>query len=100
MSFSKCRNCGEYDYTPSHTCKPGYLVWPEDGGEEDFPKMIHAVDFQDAAEKYANYDDQHSADYMIVGGQDAIVFVKGGGITKKFSVSGQQVREYSASEIE
>lgn len=38
-------------------------------------KIIYATDSYDAAEKWADYEDRHSADYWIVGGETAKVRV-------------------------
>ena len=51
-----------------------YIVWREDSERED-GKRIPANYEQEAAQKWAAWNDAWSADYTIVGGQEARVFV-------------------------
>jgi hypothetical protein len=100
--MNKCPKCGEYifEYEQNHhKCKPCFLVWGVDDAEENAYK-IHACDEESAAEKWAEDDDCNSAEYSIVSGDTAEVFVKSpNGTIKKFEVSGEAIPTYTASEI-
>lgn len=55
-----------------------FKVWQVDSGyDEDSAKSFDGFDHEDAAETWAGWYDAHYADYLIVGGQDAEVFVLG-----------------------
>lgn len=59
-----------------------FAVWrPDEGEEEEDAVLILAVDAQDAAEHWAEYDDASSAEYAIVGGRAANVLVRRAGVT-------------------
>lgn len=69
-----------------------------DYGEDWYP--VRASDSEEAAEKWAETDDYCSADYKIVGGEDAIVEVRPSGDENKierFTVAGESVAMYYAS---
>lgn len=51
-----------------------FIVWNEDS-ERGFGKRIEAYDEEEAVEKWAEWDDAQSAEYLIVRGREARVFV-------------------------
>lgn len=63
--------------------------------------VIEAVDHETAAEQWAEWEDRHSADYWIVGGEVATVCVKDhhDGSERKYRVSGRGEPVYTAIEI-
>jgi hypothetical protein len=76
-----------------------YLVWREDADRED-GKRIEANYEREAARKWAEWDDAWSADYLIVGGQDARVFValdEDGSKPMLFEVRGEPQPVYFAT---
>ncbi len=74
-----------------------YMVWSEDqGGTEDDARPFVAYSESDAAEEWAQWDDSHSADYLIVRGNDATVKVRGEYGIHTFVVSGESVARYRA----
>ena len=77
-----------------------YKVWKVDGGDDaDSAKSFNGFDHEDAAENWAGWYDSYYADYLIVGGQDAEVFVLPDGETDpvRVKVSGESQPVYSAS---
>jgi len=77
-----------------------YLVWrPEYSQEPEDGVVIDAYDANAAACKWAERDDQRSADYMIVGGTDATVMVRAvNNPAQQFEmiVSGESMPHYRA----
>lgn len=79
-----------------------YLVWcPEYGESEDEAEKIEASDAEEAAAEWAARRDIASAEYSIVGGDDAIVNVKNcsTGEAQRLCVSGESVPQYYAREL-
>lgn len=80
-----------------------YLVWclDYDTTRED-ARIFEAIDHQDAVERWAKFEDSSSADYLIVGGQDANVMVAedyDGSEEKNFNVGGWTEAVYLANEL-
>ena len=77
-----------------------FLVWrPDYGGTRDDAREVEAYDMGEAAEKWADKYDRDSAEYLIVGGQDAELMVElvgGNGKAYKYIVSGDAVPSYRA----
>lgn len=77
-----------------------FLVWCHDhgSGPED-GKVMEAYDARSAAERWAEWEDAHSADYWIVGGETASVTVRdmSDGTETNFRINGEQTAVYSAS---
>lgn len=77
-----------------------YLVWrPEYGQEPEDGRLIEADDPHNAVCKWADLDDMESADYLIVGGQNATVKVRAENKPDKvyeMIVSGESVPYYVA----
>ena len=76
-----------------------YLVWCHD--QTDDPEdgvTIEASDPVAAAELWAEQDDRESAEYWIVGGNEADVTVKdtNDGTETRFIVTGEDIPSYSA----
>lgn len=76
-----------------------FLVWCLDHeSTRDDAKRIKAAHHADAASLWAEWEDAHSADYWIVGGQTATVMVAedvAGSEAIKYTVTGQSVPVYS-----
>ena len=75
-----------------------YTVWcPDLGSDAEDGHMFKARDPQDAACQWAKREDCNSADYWIVGGQDANVMVRSSdGVDHALIVSGETVAHYRA----
>jgi hypothetical protein len=77
-----------------------YLVWkPDEGGTREDARVFRACDHEDAAKIWAEWDDAHSADYRIVGGQPAEVCVaedQPGSEPRRFVVHGEACPHYRA----
>ncbi|WP_424195463.1 hypothetical protein ACMYR3_05995 [Ampullimonas aquatilis] len=74
-----------------------FYVWhPDNGGTRDDAKIFTAFNAEDAVNQWADWSDSASADYSIVGGQDATVFCQkeSGGEAQKFLVQGRLQRAY------
>ncbi len=71
------------------------------GSGPDEAKTFEAGCAGAAAEKWANWEDNQSADYWIVGGTIATVMVRrvGAEIAHKFMVSGRTERAYCATAL-
>jgi hypothetical protein len=69
-------------------------------GEED-ARVIEAFDAEEAAEKWAEHEDSWSADYWIVGGEEARVMVQrsDGGGAVEFVVTGESRPAYTADAV-
>ena len=83
----------------------GYVVWcPENGedGPDDGMEVTGVRDHADAAEAWAQSQDWHGADYLIVGGKiTPTVHVMGPtGEVQRFEVSGEAVPSYRARQLE
>lgn len=79
-----------------------YEVWcPDLGSGPEDARTFDAHSNYAAAEAWANWEDGHSADYWIVGGQTARVCVRdcGGTTVHEFVVSGEMAREYRARPV-
>lgn len=77
-----------------------YKVWKVDGGDDrDSAKKFTGIDHEDAAENWAKWYDSYYADYLIVGGDDAQVFVLHEGEDEPVlvTVSGESEPVYHAS---
>ncbi len=99
-----CPKCGAWILfnTASHSCAPLWLVWcPYSYQDEANARKIRASDARAAAENWAHEDDHSSAEYRIVGGQDATVCVKAVDSDKvqRFIVSGEAVPSYTARAV-
>lgn len=79
-----------------------YRVWcdgihdgPDDG------RVVEALDASEAAEKWAEWNDHHSADYNIVGGTPEFVNVRPerGGEQAVYEVTGRSEPVYSARKV-
>lgn len=84
--MDKCRICGELYFSfRAHKCKPVWMVRGEDDLEEDAIE-IRASDAQEAAEKYAAYNDACVAEFT----EEQIVIVRG--IPRRSRGPGEQAR--------
>ena len=107
MSF--CKKCDVFMFDKyTHICTPEWLVWCIETGENITDAItIHAIDAQEAAEKYADDNDCHF-DYMFLeGGEDGCVvavckkedFDNGGANVYRFRVFGESVPQYTARSL-
>lgn len=73
--------------------------WPEIGQTQEDSKTWVGVDHRQVARIWADWYDYYSADYLIVGGQNAEVQVLKEGDTEPVTVhvSGWTSREYTAA---
>lgn len=103
----RCSKCGRFRDTFTgrmvHKCPPAWRVWcPVERGENEADaKTIFAFDAEAAAEEWAEQDDRYSAEYGIVGGSSVVVHVQAvdSDEVTRWSVSGESVPSYSASEL-
>lgn len=107
MSVSICQKCGEYIFTCEgpHTCKPAFECIedlcddaPPIGDESsDDVAIVHAMDAESAAEKFAEEIDSQG-DYPFANAGCGVVWVRpiSGGKWEKFRIEAEQVVEYSA----
>jgi hypothetical protein len=97
MIMSWCKKCGEFIYYKgfSHKCNKFEIALEG----EDFEYDNYAIDFEDAAEKFAEeYDND---DCEIVNGSPIIISVKNEeGVVKKFEIEGEAVPTYYARELD
>jgi hypothetical protein len=111
MVMIECPKCHvEYFESHKHTCPPQWLVWNPDQGEtREDARPIYARDAEAAVEKWAEQDDNGSAEYSIAKGHAAVVHVlihrpeDFGPIparAEKFKVYGQYEPIYWAEKIE
>lgn len=78
-----------------------YLVWREESERED-AKCVKANYSEQAARIWAEWADSWSADYIIVGGQDEVVFVAlaaDGSEPEMFEVRGESMPVYYARAV-
>lgn len=101
MSFERCETCGQFGWIETHKCPPRWEVWDTDSKRE-WAQTIYAGDAEEAAERWA-HDEDAQGDYYIIGGSEAKVFVvREDGEDceiKKFSICGESVPEYHATEL-
>ena len=78
-----------------------WRVWcPDLDGDEDDARTFAALDAQDAAQEWADWEDRTSAEYLIVGGTDREVHVRGpDGQVTRWLVSGRSEAAYYAREV-
>jgi hypothetical protein len=71
--------------------------WPEQGQTKDDARVFEGFDHEHAAAEWAEWYDHHSADYRIVGGEEAEVQVlrEDESSARAVLVTGQLSRTYS-----
>jgi hypothetical protein len=101
-----CETCGKYIFKglsgrhEGHRCPPFFYVWNPDHSDGNDTRKTFASDAEDAVEEWAERDDADSAEYSIVGGEDAEVCVKdGAGNVTRWRVSGESMPSYSATQL-
>ena len=102
MPLEHCSVCGQYDFVDDHVCKPKWYCSLEDWDHESHHYTVHAIDAEEAAEKFAEIYDQDTAEYSIVGGEETLVLVTNEHLQKPvwFEVEGYSQPQYSAQEID
>lgn len=102
--FGRCPKCGDYGDLHFHKCPPFFEVQriDENPANAEWETRVYAHDEEEAAEKWAEDDDNNSAEYSIAQGTPEKVRVRRLGETafRVFEVSGEYIPSYSASEIE
>ena len=95
-----CKTCGDFMLFPEiHVCPTRWEVCEPEYDPDEWVNVF-ASDAKEAVEKWAEEEDC-SGDYRIVGGQPAVVIVRGpDGSETKFRVSGEMVPEYYAETID
>jgi hypothetical protein len=79
---------------------PIWLVWaPERGETEDDACKIEASDAAQAAEDFAEWSDNSSAEYSVARGNEITVHVRGTTDVQRFSVIGEYVASYTSEEL-
>jgi hypothetical protein len=97
MSLSKCPTCKEFVFDGIvHRCEPIYYFKHENWGEEF--QEIRAIDFDDAAEKFAKLYNE-DGDYSLMNGDTEEVIISDGKTEKKYKVSAEQAIEYHVEEV-
>ena len=94
-----CTECRKHHDDGKHS--PLWEVWEEDERRED-ARTVRADDEEEAAEQFAEDDDCNSAEYRIVGGSPATVFVAkvdSEEITK-WKVEGEAIPSYTARQLD
>jgi hypothetical protein len=78
--FPTCKKCHRVylGALSEHACPPQFRVWNPDEGQtlEEDARTIFANDAEDAVEKWAEDDDNDSAEYSIAKGTPAVVCVQ------------------------
>ena len=73
--YERCDTCNEFDWVASHKCKPRWLVLNADEPDAEWA-TFYASDAQEAGEKWADREDCDSAEYSIVAGSAATLYIK------------------------
>ena len=92
-----CKLCGKWALNLEyHKCPPIFEVCQPDYDDDCWAK-IYAIDAEEAAENWAEKDDEEEC--SIVGGEPATVLVRklGEEKTEKFVVSGEAIPHYYAT---
>ena len=92
-----CDKCGKYMREVGTDCScQSWRVWSEDLGDgPDDARVIHAVDGDAAARRWAEITDIEGADYPISGGCSKRIWVSSGPVDYQFEVSGKVAIKYS-----
>lgn len=101
-----CKTCGgiiwhDMKYQPPHVCPPLFEVWcPEEDGKPEFANKVRARDHEEAAEKWAEQDDDYDTPRIAMEDWTPVVCVRklDDDTVKRFKVTGEFVREYRAEE--
>ncbi len=108
--FRTCPTCGVYDYFGTgfgaHKCKPAWEC-RGDWQDDDEWQTIHAIDAEEAAEKYAEKYDCESGEYAIVSGNgrdETIILTRkpdNSGLTpERWVIEAETIPHYRATKIE
>jgi len=99
-----CPKCGEslLCLFGTHVCPPCWEIWNDYNGETraDAHKF-YSFSVTSAVEAWAAWEDNHSAEYGIVGGSEATVSASpvGGKEVRKYLVRGEALPHYTAHEV-
>jgi len=92
-----CKQCGEYGFVGSHICPP---LWKVSIDGYNHTGTSHAINAGAAAEKVVEDLERDEADYAVLGGYPVTVTVTAeNGDISKYTVSGINVPQYTATEI-
>lgn len=91
-----CDACETY-HREDGNCLPVFLVYHREIG---YRMRIRALDFQDAAERWAELYDNGDGEYALVNGQQLTVRVQDAtDVVEFFRIQGESVPQYSAEEV-
>jgi hypothetical protein len=107
VSITWCDDCGGMSFgTAVHTCPPRWDIWRPDHGEERGDRHPErGEDAEAAVTLWAERDDSDSAEYSIVGGEEATVHVcphdaDGDAQHEVWRVYGEAQPVYHAAQVE
>lgn len=98
--MSTCATCGGWKYNERHACPPLFGVRCDDNHGPDEWVEIRAVDPEQAAEKWAESEDQNG-DYLIVAqrSKPTVDVRSTTGEVTRWQVSGEAVPQYYAQSV-
>lgn len=109
MSLEPCPTCGFHRYTHNsrgealpHTCPPTWLVWSPEDSDEDDARTIYEADPESAAQAWAEWSDNESAEYTIARGTPCVVHVRDARTNEitRWSVCGEYDPTYHAAPMD
>lgn len=96
--FIKCPLCSEYHFSDKE-CDPAFTVFHEEYLGEN-GKVIRAFNEEEAAEKYARYYNENSAEYPLMNGDEIEIFVEGkDGERTRFKVGAEPEIHYTVTQL-
>lgn len=91
--WTQCGVCREYGWSNTHRCPPQYECRNRNWDGDEW-ETVYAYNARDAAEKYVERVDNHAAEFT----ETCDIEVRNdGGEVECYEVTGEIVREYSAS---
>lgn len=96
--FVECKRCHEWNWAPCR-CKPYEIAqaWRGKVDEGDW-RSVWGKEPEDLVERWAERYDSNG-DYTIVGGSEQEVWVRDGDDVTKWTVRGETVPEYHATQL-
>lgn len=99
MSDLWCKKCSGFILHSKCYCQPFKVKRLERGYENEEPEVVHAMDAERAAEKWAEEYDRDSGDYRILSGVDFSLAVESSdGSTAVYDIDAESVPTYHARE--
>ena len=90
--YIKCKTCNNFHWS-DHKCDPAFTIEYENGDQ-----VIHAYDFEEAAEKFAEEYNIYS-EYWLMDNEMQIKVTDSDGESKNFIIGAEQSIEYWSKEI-